>query len=133
MKTLKPSITAILPLLFVTGITPAITSTDEPLLEITVSDDYTGRPLQAARVTIYSFGDEIGSGETDAQGRVMFAMPTGSEEPELIPSALSLSRNYPNPFQTETRVDIGVPEEQAITATLYNILGQRIASQQLPV
>ncbi|TVQ69215.1 MAG: T9SS C-terminal target domain-containing protein [Balneolaceae bacterium] len=102
-------------------------------LEIRVVDDYTARPLPSAEVTLWGDGIEIGTAQTDSRGIATFALPTGAGEPPELPGALTLSPNYPNPFLDETRVDITVPEEQTITATVYNILGQRVATQQLPV
>jgi hypothetical protein len=54
-------------------------------------------------------------------------------EPVGLPTSITLSHNYPNPFRDDTNVEIGIPEAQTITATVYNILGQRVASEQLPV
>jgi len=102
-------------------------------LEIRVVDDYTARPIPSAQVTLWGDGVEMGTVQTDGQGIANFALPTGVDESPDLPGALSLSSNYPNPFLDETRVDMAVPEEQIITATVYNILGQRVATQQLPV
>jgi len=102
-------------------------------LEIRVVDDYTARPIPSAQVTLWGDGSEMGTVQTDGQGIAIFALPTGADESPELPGALSLSPNYPNPFLDETRVDMAVPEEQVLTATVFNILGQRVATQQLPV
>ncbi len=110
-----------------------ITSAKGTSLEVRVQDNYTARPLHSAWVTLYSDGEEIGSGYTDNRGCVLLSLPAGSDEPPDLPAALALSPNYPNPFQDETRVDMAVPEDQTITVTVYNILGRRVATRQMPV
>jgi|GEM_PF-1023460 len=114
-------------------LSPNNQSAQNNLLEIRVVDDYTARPIPSAQVTLWGDGAEIGTAQTDGQGIATFALPTGADESPDLPRALSLSPNYPNPFLDETRVDMAVPEEQVLTATVFNILGQRVATQQLPV
>lgn len=114
-------------------LSPNNQSAQNNLLEIRVVDDYTARPIPSAQVTLWGDGVEIGTAQTDGQGIANFALPTGLDESPDLPRALSLSPNYPNPFLDETRVDMAVPEEQVITATVFNILGQRVVTQQLPV
>ena len=128
MKTWKLPIAAIS--LLVTFVNAAA---QDNLLEIRVVDDYTARPIPSAQVTLWGDGVKIGAAQTDGSGIAVFALPTGTHEPPNLPRTLTLSPNYPNPFLDETRVDMAVPEEQVLTATLYNILGQRVATQQLPV
>lgn len=45
----------------------------------------------------------------------------------LKPSEFYLSKNYPNPFNPETKIDYGVPVKGYITLAVYDILGNRIA------
>jgi hypothetical protein len=56
-------------------------------------------------------------------------MSTGIEkENDNIPTAFSLSQNFPNPFNPSTAIRIGVPKRSHIRIALINILGQNIAT-----
>jgi hypothetical protein len=45
-----------------------------------------------------------------------------------IPIALQLYQNYPNPFNPETRIQYALSQETAVSLTIYNALGQKIAT-----
>ena len=40
------------------------------------------------------------------------------------PQSFNLHQNYPNPFNSETFIDFELPESQAVTLRIYNLLGQ---------
>ena len=106
----------------------------ESSIRVTVHDDYTQIPISSAQVTVSIGEDVIGAGYTGVDGIATIQITeTHSPEPEKLPSSITLSQNYPNPFQSETRVELGIPEEQTISATVFNILGQRVANHQIPV
>lgn len=53
------------------------------------------------------------------------------EQPEQtaaveIPEKFSLSGNYPNPFNPETTIKFGLPEESRIIIEIFNVLGQKV-------
>ncbi|MCF8260644.1 MAG: T9SS type A sorting domain-containing protein [Melioribacteraceae bacterium] len=50
----------------------------------------------------------------------------GLWEEGFIPEVYSLSNNYPNPFNPETTVEFGLPEQANVRLTIYNILGEKI-------
>jgi len=50
--------------------------------------------------------------------------PTDEERPET----LALRSNYPNPFQDQTTLEYTVPESMDVELTVYNMLGQRVAT-----
>lgn len=53
----------------------------------------------------------------------------GGEDPNYIPDEFQLSQNYPNPFNPETKIRIGIPDEQdigEITVNVFNIMGQKV-------
>jgi hypothetical protein len=52
--------------------------------------------------------------------------PVGT--PELIPSVYALNQNYPNPFNPTTMLSFDLPEASIVTLTIYNVLGQEVAT-----
>jgi Secretion system C-terminal sorting domain len=45
-----------------------------------------------------------------------------------VPASFALNQNYPNPFNPSTRVSFDVPRSAKITLTVYNLLGQKVAT-----
>jgi hypothetical protein len=43
-----------------------------------------------------------------------------------VPLTFSVSQNYPNPFNPETSIRYGIPAENFVTISVYNIMGQKI-------
>ncbi len=109
-----------------------LTAQNTPL-EVYAHDNYTDHPLESVLVSVLLNGVVIDSAYTNVNGVASLAGVTSVKEPVGLPSSITLSHNYPNPFRDDTNVEIGIPEAQTITAAVYNILGQRVASEQLPV
>jgi arabinogalactan endo-1,4-beta-galactosidase len=48
------------------------------------------------------------------------------EQTQLIPIALQLSQNFPNPFNPTTTIYYSIPERNNVTLSIYDLLGQKI-------
>ena len=57
------------------------------------------------------------------------ALATATEpEPGGVPAAFRLHANYPNPFNPETTIPFDVPARTHVRLTVFNTLGQRVAT-----
>jgi flagellar hook assembly protein FlgD len=58
--------------------------------------------------------------------------PTGPGSGKLasegVPSELSLANSYPNPFNSSTVIEFGIPEEENILLVVYDLLGRKVAT-----
>ncbi|MGM0705025.1 MAG: endonuclease [Bacteroidota bacterium] len=63
-------------------------------------------------------------------GTADLTLNIGAVEPaeDERPDALALRTNYPNPFQDQTTLEYTVPESMEVELTVYNMLGQRVAT-----
>jgi hypothetical protein len=65
-----------------------------------------------------------------SSGNLVIDRTTGweqSEFNELIPQNIGLNQNSPNPFNSNTSIDIFLPHSMKISLEIYNLLGQRVA------
>jgi len=47
-------------------------------------------------------------------------------ESEIVPAQLSISQNFPNPFNPETTIIFGLPQQDHITLKVFDILGREV-------
>lgn len=104
-------------------------------VDVFVHDNHTEAPLESALVKILHEGEVLDSSYTGSDGWARLTItPVGVEEMQPgIPNTFTMSENYPNPFRDDTRVDFSLPESRTVRAGVYNILGQRVLSEDLPL
>jgi photosystem II stability/assembly factor-like uncharacterized protein len=57
-----------------------------------------------------------------------FGVTAVNEKPvNILPFQLVLQQNYPNPFSGMTNIEYRIPNESAVTLTVYNSLGEEVA------
>ncbi len=57
-------------------------------------------------------------------------LPTAVETIEQgdIPDEYDLGQNYPNPFNSSTKIEFNLAQNDTVTLSIYNILGQKVAT-----
>lgn len=53
--------------------------------------------------------------------------PARAETSADVPTAFVLEQNYPNPFQSETRIRFGLPESGPARLEVFDVVGRRVA------
>ena len=98
-----------------------------------VHDHYTEAPLDSALVKVFRYGAVVDSSYTCIEGRTQLTITASSVDrmQSGIPNTFYVSENYPNPFRNDTRVDFSIAESQTVRADVYNIIGQRVLSEEL--
>ena len=99
-------------------------------ITITIEDSFTNQPVDSVLVQLLQNGSELTSGLTGSDGTVElpFNFTSISEDLVTIPESFKISESYPNPFQTQTSVDLEIAEQQEVTAEVFNVIGQKVAS-----
>ena len=77
----------------------------------------------------FTFEDISQSREGDVYGYRFFGTPTGVKETKgKIPTNFAVEKNYPNPFNPETKIHFAIPKVGRVSITIYDLIGRRIQS-----
>jgi hypothetical protein len=67
---------------------------------------------------------------SSSQAKRSFVSTSELEETEpsgvILPEAITLNPNYPNPFNLETSIEYALPEQGQVRLTVYNVRGQQV-------
>ena len=67
------------------------------------------------------------TGASDTVSIIIYVLePVGVGDGELLPIEYSLSNNFPNPFNPQTKISYGLPQQSDMTLIIYNLMGQEI-------
>jgi hypothetical protein len=103
-----------------------LTGFDSLLLKIRLRAIGNSGSAQPAYVTISDFYYNSTAIPNTSGGIIVLTPSTSAEED--FPAAIMTLRNYPNPFNPSTNIELFVPNPAVIDAGIYNLKGQRIAT-----
>ena len=98
---------------------------------ITVDGVFSWAPRVEQAGESYAVTVKVSDGHLYASHTVNFTVAstiTSIEDKTEIPDEYELSQNYPNPFNPSTIIRFSMPEAANVVLTVYNVLGQEIAS-----
>ncbi|MFZ1730687.1 MAG: T9SS type A sorting domain-containing protein [Bacteroidota bacterium] len=72
----------------------------------------------------------VGMNPTNYQGNIALGHPyvLGRSGDGIIPTELSLSQNFPNPFNPTTSISFGIPEEGSVRLRVFDLFGREVAT-----
>ena len=89
-----------------------------------------GSPVAGAQVVLFDVADlrrgPVGQATTDETGT--FALPLAAGGALMLPQAVGLGPNYPNPFNPSTLIPYQLAVPSPVRLEVFNVLGQRVAT-----
>ncbi|MDZ7722650.1 MAG: T9SS type A sorting domain-containing protein [candidate division KSB1 bacterium] len=67
-----------------------------------------------------------GEGEPFPEGLIVDGYDTGVAEEATVPDQYALGQNYPNPFNPTTTIEFQLPQDDHVTVTIFNAVGQTV-------
>jgi len=112
--------------MLITQGTVPFTGRFKPEAPLTIFD---GKPLEGTWILQYIDDTNTGYNSTlDSWTiEITYEAVNGINQTISIPSEFSLSQNYPNPFNPVTKITYGLPKNEFVKLTLFDITGKEIA------
>ncbi len=105
---------------------------DPAVVNIAAGDSaYISLSICAMDTGYHSAGIVLKSNDPDAlvvTVPVVLDVLTGIDKENTIPTAYSLSYNYPNPFNPSTTIKYDLPKQSNVTLKIYSVLGEEVAT-----
>ena len=93
--------------------------------ELVIEDDMFFEEMTTYYWRVQSTGIELNADWSDTWSFQTSEATSVDMYPE-IPEVVTLSQNYPNPFNPSTAIEYGVPHEQHVRLTIYDLLGRQV-------
>ena len=90
--------------------------------------DYRTNGNSTTLIIVAPESDELFSASGDFTIEEMIVANENSEVTVGMPTELTLSEAYPNPFNPSTSVSVYVPADGVVSLSVYNVMGQEVAT-----
>ena len=109
------------------GVDPAATLNGTTPMDVFVIADFTGMDTGQYTATITVTSPTAGNTPFDIPTDLSVGTEVLTDGTDL-PTSYALSQNYPNPFNPNTEIKFDILVRSHVTLTVYNVLGQRVAT-----
>ena len=90
--------------------------------------DYRTNGNSTTLIIVAPESDELFTASGSFNVEEVIAANENSQVTVMMPTELTLSKAYPNPFNPSTSMNIFVPADGAVNLSVYNVMGQEVAT-----